>query len=228
MLPARLAGATAQGALKLDNYTAGKVLAIPDYSFLVKVDTTYAYGEKEDYFKELCKLAHGVPNFFPAEIPVQEYGDKENDDIRTRLGLQKEDFPVYYLHNAANKEGLKYTGAITTEDIARWLRQHKISFPSVNTIEEMNVLVKKLFKESFADEHVQAAQKLAEGEYSADKKAGVYVKVMQKIKEKGADYVATETARVKKVLHGKVSPEKEAEMKAKLRILDVFSEKGEL
>mmetsp|Transcript_83948 Transcript_83948/g.187410 ORF Transcript_83948/g.187410 Transcript_83948/m.187410 type:complete len:241 (-) Transcript_83948:118-840(-) len=228
LLPARLAGATAQGALKLDNYTLDKALAIPDYSYLVKVDNTYAYGEKEDQFKELCKMAYSVPKFFPAEVPVQEYGDKENDDIRLRLGLTKDDFPVYYLFNAANKEGLKYSGPITAEDISRWLRKNKISFPSINTIEDMNILAKKFLQEGLAGEHIQAAQKLADKEHSSDKKAGVYVKIMQKIKDKGESYVAGEITRVQKILEGKISPEKQAEMKTKLRILDVFNEKDEL
>merc|ERR1719414_1425883 len=96
------AAATAQGAIKLDNYTLDKFLGIPDISTLVKFDQSYAYGEKEDTFKELCKLAHVVPSFFVAEVPVQEYGEKENDDLRLRFKLTKEDFPAYLLFNKAN------------------------------------------------------------------------------------------------------------------------------
>merc|ERR1719429_885269 len=80
---------TAQGALKLDNYTFDKVLGIPGHAFLVKFDNSYAYGEKEDEFKTLCKITYTVPNFMIAEVPIQEYGDKENDDLRERFKLRR-------------------------------------------------------------------------------------------------------------------------------------------
>ncbi|CAE8618971.1 unnamed protein product, partial [Polarella glacialis] len=88
---------TAQGAIKLDNYTFHKVTSIPGWSFLVKFDQSYAYGEKEDEFKLLAKHAYTAPNFVLAEVPVQEYGDKENDDLREKFSLTKEDFPAYFL-----------------------------------------------------------------------------------------------------------------------------------
>ena len=73
---------------------------------LLRFDSSYAYGEKEDEFKILCKhvgkpewlspmaagppsaelhdrrgMVEGKPLRF-LEVPVQEYGDKENDDLR--------------------------------------------------------------------------------------------------------------------------------------------------
>merc|ERR1712232_1364128 len=122
------------GALKLDNYTFDKVLAIPDHTFLVKFDQSYAYGEKEDEFKILCKLAYAVPSFLIGEVPVQEYGDKDNDDLRERFKLSKDNFPAYFLFNAANKDGLKYTGNIIAADVAAWLRTQKVKMPAIGTI----------------------------------------------------------------------------------------------
>ena len=49
--------------------------------WLVKVDKSHAYGEKEDAFKELCKLAHPVKDLLIGEIPVTEYGDKADSGI---------------------------------------------------------------------------------------------------------------------------------------------------
>merc|ERR1712113_86921 len=111
--------------MKLDNYTLDKMLSIPDHAFLVKFDQSYAYGEKEDEFKTLCKLSHTVPAFFLAEIPVQEYGDKENDDLRERFGLKKEDFPAYFLFNNGNKDGVRYSGAIKADAMVSWLRRNQ-------------------------------------------------------------------------------------------------------
>jgi len=175
--------ATAQGALKLDNYTFSKVTSLPGWSFLVKFDQSYAYGEKEDEFKLLCKHAHQVPHFMMAEVPVQEFGDKENDDLRDQFKLTKEDFPTYFLINEANPSGQRYTGAVKADLLVRWLRRHQIAIPSLGTIEELDILAQKFMQDPKDAGLVAEAKKFAEE--NSDKKAAVYVKIMQKIQEKG-------------------------------------------
>jgi len=219
---------TAPGALKLDNYTIDKVLGIPGRSTLVKFDQSYAYGEKEDEFKALCKLAYSVPNLFLGEVPVQEYGDKDNDDLREKYGLKKEEFPAYFLFDEANKKGLRYSGSTTADAIATWLRQQKIKMPFAGTIADLDEVVKSFFKNGKADSEIEAAKKLAEGEFSSNNKAAWYVKIMQKIKEKGEEYVGTETKRVNKLLEGKIAAEKVLELNDKLKVLGVFASKDEL
>merc|ERR1711972_1240851 len=145
---------TALGALKLDNYTFDQVTQIPGYSFLVKFDQSYAYGEKEDEFKLLCKTAYTANKFLVAEVPVQEYGDKENDDLRERFKLKKEDFPVYFLFNEKHPAGLRYAGNVEADAIALWLRKNQIKMPAIGTIAEMDELAKQFLTSSFADEHV--------------------------------------------------------------------------
>merc|ERR1712232_909268 len=102
------------------------VLAIPGHSVLVKFDKSYAYGEKEDEFKILCKLAYTVPNFLIGEVPVQEYGDKDNSDLAERFKLTKDDFPTFFLFNEVHKGGSKYAGSIKAADIAVWLRRNGV------------------------------------------------------------------------------------------------------
>merc|ERR1711920_613795 len=128
----------------------------------------------EDEYKTLCKLAYTVPNFFIGEVPVQEYGDKENDDLRERFGLKKDDFPVYFLFNKANKEGAKYSGAIKADAIASWLRKNQVKMPAVGTIQEFDELVKKFFQGGKSAAEVTAAKTLASGQYSTDRKAAMY------------------------------------------------------
>jgi endoplasmic reticulum protein 29 len=213
---------TAAGAVKLDNYTFDKVLAVPDHSFFVKFDQSYAYGEKEDEFKVLCKTSHKVKKFLVAEVPVQEYGDKENDDLRERFSLKKDDFPVYILFNEANKDGLKYTGAIKADDMAAWLRRQKISVPSIGTIVELDEIALAFLKDGLAEKHIEAAKKVIEETYKDDKKAAFYPKIMEKIKAKGESYVADETKRVGKILEGKLEATKKAELSDKLKVLNAF------
>merc|ERR1711976_239847 len=84
-------------------------------------------------------------------------------------------------------------------------------------------------KGGLKDSHVEDAKKLAAGDtYKEDRKAPMYIKIMQKIKEKGEAYVATETKLLEKILGGQVAEEKRAELSDKVRILTVFGEKDEL
>lgn len=48
---------------------------------------------------------------------------------------------------------------------------------------------------------------------------------MQKVIDKGNGFIASENERVKKLLDGKISPEKKKELNSKLNILLSFSEK---
>lgn len=222
--------ATAQGAVKLDNYTFDKVIGIPGFSWLVKFDTAYAYGEKEDEFKALARMAYGLSDFLVGEVPVQEYGDKENDDLRERFKLEKEHYPAFFFFNkVSSPEPTKYTGAVKADDIAVWLRQFKIKLSLQGTIPEFDELAHQFLKEGLSDARLSEAKKLlATEQFSANAKAAIYVKIMEKLKEKGEAYVGTEAARVKKILGGKVTPEKIAELGDKLKILNVFTVKEEL
>lgn len=243
------AHATAMGAVKLDNYTFDKFVAIPGVTVLVKLDKSYAYGEKEDEFKVVAKLAYTVPKFVVAEIPVQEYGDKENDDLRERLGAKEDEFPAFFLFKGDVNKPTKFEGfadptakmphdwdeeedgaweppmrnEITAENLIIWLRSNGVRMPSIGTIAELDEVASKFMKDGLKDSYIEEAKKLVEGDHKNDKKAPVYLKIMQKIKEKGETYVSTETARVHKVMKGKVTPEKQAEMSDKLKILNAFA-----
>merc|ERR1712093_301355 len=176
-------------------------------------------GEKEDEFKVLCKISHKVDKFLMAEVPVQEYGDKENDDLREKFSLKKDDFPAYFLFNEANKDGLRYSGNVKADDMAAWLRRQKISMPSIGTIAELDEVAKAFLKDGLADSHIGAAKKIVEDSYKSDRKAQMYLKIMDKIKAKGEAYVADETKRVGKILEGKLAPEKKEELSDKIRVL---------
>lgn len=246
----------APGAIKLDNYTIDKFLGVPGQTVLIKFDESYAYGEKEDAFKALCKLAHPLSNFFIGEIAVQEYGDKENEDVAKRFEVTKEMFPTYFLFKEGEdkKKPTKFEGfadpsakqpanwdadedgpweapmlkEINTENLVKWLRMHGIKMPMVGGIPELDAVVKSFFANGKKDSDVEAAQKLADGDHKDNAKAANYPKIMKKIKEKGDGYVETETTRVKKIMAGKITPEKKEELENKLKVLNIFASKDEL
>lgn len=238
--------ATAQGAVKLDNYTFDKFREIPGLTLLVKFDQSYAYGEKEDAFKQVAKLAYSVPNFIVGEVPVQEYGDKDNSDLAERFSLKKDDFPAYYLFRQAEStkfEGFANPAAkkpvnwdededgkweapmikdITAENLLLWLRTQGVKMPSVGTIAELDEIAVRFMKK-VQQSDVDEAKKLAEGEHKNDQKAAMYVKIMQRVMEKGTGYIQSESERVGKLLQRKITDEKKAELTEKLKILDVFA-----
>jgi endoplasmic reticulum protein 29 len=244
------AHATAQGAIKLDNYTFDKMVSIPQASWLVKIDKNYAYGDKEDAFKELCKLGYVVPNFFIGEIPVQDYGDKDNSDLAENFGVKSDDYPAFFLIQNGGNSIIRYKGFadpkaakphdwdddedgaweppmlkdVTAENLRTWLKVHGVKMPAIGTISELDDVAKTFMKEGMKDSELAKARKLAEDEYKNDRKAPMYVKIMEKIQSKGADYVQQELARVKKLLAGKITAEKKDELSDKVKILNIFAD----
>mmetsp|Transcript_91241 Transcript_91241/g.175005 ORF Transcript_91241/g.175005 Transcript_91241/m.175005 type:complete len:252 (+) Transcript_91241:68-823(+) len=215
--------ATAPGAIKMDNYTFDKMLSLPGYNWLVKVDIAYAYSEVEDEFKALSKLAHVVPNFFIGEMPCSDYGEKENHDfVLERWGHKKRELPVYYLYKAGKVKPLKYKGRVKADQIAVWLRKHGIHYPAVGTITELDEIATKFMLQGHGETEIEAAKKIVGKEFKDDRKAQMYVAIMEKVKEKGEDYIEKEIARVNKILKGITTKDKAAELNDKLKILSGF------
>jgi len=233
----------------LDNYTLDKMVAVPGLTVMAKFDQLYAYGDKEDAFKTICELAYVVPNFLIAEVPVEEYGDKQNDDLRERFGLSTDDFPAFFLFSDGGKVQKKFEGfpdpvakrpatwddeedgeweppmleEVNVDTLLTWLRTNGIKMPSLGTIVELDELVHKFMKSSDKASVLKEATALADSEHKNDRKAPMYTKIMQKVIEKGNDYVEAEAARVKKLLSGRITEEKQAELKDKSKILAVFA-----
>jgi len=99
---------------------------------------------------------------------------------------------------------------------------------TIKTIAELDAIAKKFLKEDFSDKHLAAAKRLAEGVYKRNKKAPMYVKIMETIKENGLGYIESETIRVSKLLEGQMIAAKFEDMSYKLQILGVFAAKDEL
>jgi len=217
-----LGASGAPGAVKLDNYTFDKVTQMLGYHFLVKFDESYAYGDKEDEFKLISTSAYAAPKLLVCEVPVQEYADKENDDIRQRFKLVKEDFPAYLLFDESHKEGLRYSGEVKAPEIAVWLRKNGVKMPAIGTIAELDEIAEKFLADK-GEAHISAAKALVEGEFKGDRKAPMYVKIMERIRDKGESFVKSERDRVGKIMQGgKISEEKKEEMQDKLNVLGSF------
>lgn len=94
-------------------------------------------------------------------------------------------------------------------------------------VEEFDAIVKEFFKASSDSDKkaiLDRARALADTISEEPKKSRVvyYVKTLEKIVEKGDDYVDSELKRVEKLSEGKVSENKKAQLKEKASILTSF------
>ena len=51
-----------------------------------------------------------------------EYGEKENEDLRERFAINKDDYPVFKLFKQGQKEPTDFTQSVTSDDLGRFVR----------------------------------------------------------------------------------------------------------
>ena len=83
-----------------------------------------AYGEKQDQFKSFAEHVASTKNLIVAEIPITDYGDKENEPLAKEYGVTKSDFPAYKLFLKGRSKPIDYSGDKTENDLKRFLSQH--------------------------------------------------------------------------------------------------------
>eukprot|EP00808_Paulinella_micropora_P017147 g63177.t1 len=218
-----------KGVISLDTITIGKVVD-GSRPVLVKVDETYAYGEKEDAFKQLAERCW-PSKLLVGSVGVQNYGDKLNEDFAERYGVKKEDYPVYLLFKEGQdvSKPLRYSGKAESADaIMRWVVENTglfIGLPGqLGAFDELartylskpNEEKKEVLKKA---EELATAVSAGEVEY-----ANFYVRVMKKVLEEGSSFIKTETTRIGKLLQGKLREEKKKSFENRLNILPSFKQ----
>ena len=83
-----------------------------------------AHGDKHDQFKSFADHVASTKNLLLAEIPIMDYGDKENEQLGKDYGVSKSDFPAYKLFLKGNSKPIDYTGDKTEDDLKRFLSQN--------------------------------------------------------------------------------------------------------
>jgi len=225
-----LCGATGlhvKGSMELDAWTFDKVVggASP---VLVKFDKDYAYGDKEDAFKEVCKrVGESGANVHIGVVGVQEYGDKMNADLAKRFGVSKDDFPEYYLFKAGSSEPIKFNGEVKPDEITRFLKTEAglyVALPGcVKEFDELAALFMKDTENRATHKAAAeaAVQKLTNaGEVESGK---YYAMVMKKILDKGDSFAMTEIDRLTKMVGGaSITEDRKVLFQKRLNILPSF------
>lgn len=235
--------ATARGAVGLDSLVFDKVVD-GSKTVLVKFDKQYAYGDKEDAFKEFVKDV-AASSLLVAEVGVQDYGDKENDDLRERFDVNADDFPVFLLFKegaAADAAPVRFDGEVTGNGLKRFVTaQTGIWIGLAGTLEAFDNLAGD-FGSGTAD--LVLTTKLMKAEYDklevgsdTEKTGKLYTIIIDRIAKKYAadggtavdvanEFVTAETKRVNKLLKGKLTDAKKAALDTRLNILASFGNKA--
>jgi endoplasmic reticulum protein 29 len=227
--------ATARGAIGLDTFTFDKIVD-GSRSVVVKFDKQYAYGDQEDAYKAFAKEM-APSSILVAEVGVQDYGDKENDDLREKYGVKADDFPVFKIFKKGGDSPSTFTGEVTNDNLKLWTKEVTgVWIGLEGTIEELDRIAVDLAKGTISFDDAVAKAKKSDSTFSNDatimKTALLYVRIFEKIKEKGTiTFAQDESKRVKGLLAGKNSDAKKKMLELRLRILASFkadSSKDEL
>jgi len=223
-----------KGSIELDAWTFNKVVG-GERDVLVKFDKDYAYGDKEDAFKEVCKrIGEADASMFVGVVAVQEYGDKLNEDLAARFGVKKDNFPVYKLFKKGSTTPVDYKGEVTANALTLFLKSEAGLYLSLpGCLQEFDRLAQSFMTSSDRAAVKAQAETAAAGlTASAEQESGkYYVLLMKKILEKGDGFVTLEMARVNKLIAGSAITEaKKGFFNRRLNILPSFkaSDKKEL
>ncbi|MCL4148626.1 UNVERIFIED_CONTAM: hypothetical protein GTU68_025417, partial [Idotea baltica] len=195
---------------------------------IVKFDTAYPYGKKQDEYAKLAASARSSQNLLVAEVGIKDYGDQENIDLGERFEISKEDFPVVKLFLLGNESPIDFEEEFNLEGLKKFIRKYSDVYIGLeNCLETFDRLTDDFMATEDEDEKKKILKK-AEEEWDALKNpseeaaAETYVKIMRKILLKGNTFLQTERERVKGLMKTKVSEEKKQEMQGKLNILSTF------
>jgi len=227
----------------LDAFTFDKVVSKFKVA-LVKFDTSYPYGPKQDEFAKLTAEVKNTPDIIVAEVGIKDYGEKENSDFGDRFGVVKDDYPVVKLFvngDVDNPVTFKYTGEedFKLDNLKTFIKKNSgLKLLLDQCIGELDDIAVKFGAEgaSKSDQKklLEEAKKfVAHLTREADKKsAQVYVKLMEKVIDRGNIFLESEQERVKNILAGKITDAKKKELQGRLNIIQSFvfskSDKDEL
>ncbi|XP_026754997.2 protein windbeutel isoform X1 [Galleria mellonella] len=217
----------ATGSVGLDELSFDKVINKFEAS-LVKFDVAFPYGDKHDAFVALAKDAKDLDDLLIAEVGVKDYGEKDNEELASKYSATKDNFPVVKLFIKGRKEPISFdeSKGFTSDELRRFIREKTGMYLSLpGCVKELDKFAQKFMKANVDDRKklLKDTEDIQKKLSSKDAASGkIYKTIMEKILEKGDDFINTESERVKKILNSKVSEEKKKELGIRTNILQTF------
>jgi len=218
-----------KGCTPLDTYSFEKV--VPKFkATVVKFDVAYPYGEKHDEFGKVADATRGVQDLLIAEVNVKDYGEKENAELAEKYEIKTKEFPQLRLFRKGITVPEPYTGEWKADDIIQWVKTMTgvyIGLPGC--IEKFDQLAAEFIKirdKGKRQKLLEQAKEMIKAGLDTPKStdyANTYVKLMEKILEKGDEFVSKEIQRVENLRKTKVSADKKESLQKRLNILQSFA-----
>uniref|UniRef100_A0A182K6H5 Endoplasmic reticulum resident protein 29 n=1 Tax=Anopheles christyi TaxID=43041 RepID=A0A182K6H5_9DIPT len=226
---------TARGCVDLDSSTFDLVTRKFRYS-LVKFDTAFPYGDKHEAFTGLALETVGTTDeLLFALVGIKDYGEKDNADLGKRFAIPKE-YPVIKLFHGDGKPPIDFPPGeeVTGDSLRKFLKLNAdlyIGLPGcVQRLDELAqsfLATEDAAERSALIEQVERAEQEAQESDAAQKASyPMYLSLMRKIakasNQRGEEVVAEEMKRVEKLLAGKLSDAKRAELKLRINVMLSF------
>ncbi|XP_032527036.1 protein windbeutel [Danaus plexippus] len=215
------------GLVELDEVSFNKLVPKFDAT-VVKFDVAYPYGDKHDTYVALSKESKDVDNLLFAQVGVKDYGEKDNEAFAKKYGADKNNFPVVKLFLKDKSKPITFDDSeeFTIDRLRQFVREQSGIYLSLpGCIRSLDLLAIK-FKNSDTDKRKSIAKETEKVLENLSKEVAgngkIYKTIMEKILEKGDDFIQTEITRVNKLLAGKISNEKKNELSQRINILKSF------
>ncbi|XP_064620315.1 endoplasmic reticulum resident protein 29-like isoform X3 [Lineus longissimus] len=238
----QIKGEFINGAININYGTFDKVIR-QFKAVLVRFDDAYPYGDKHDEFKKLAVSAMTQPDLLIADYGINDDSGRDDEeqayDVQSKdmqanreyaqgMGIQKDDWPVFVLYINSQKRNLTYTGDVTVDDMKAWITKETglwLGLPfCMEIFDEMVSAFLKLENQDEMEDAVKQAEGVAATleDYNEKESARMYVTYMNKIIEKGKDFIETELERVKKLRGGQASDNKKEQLRNRYYMLTSF------
>ena len=196
---------------------------------MVKFDPINAnFFDKENAYRDFVSEFGETEDFLFAEVELEE-----KDDFPKRYTMTHKEYPVLKLFNGGSTDNpITFDGDWNKENLLRWLKANSnVRFSLPSCLSSFDELAESFMESEPAKRRMlleKAKTKGAELEGKAKASADVYIKIMQLILDRGNGFVASEEARVKNLLGGKITSAKKEELRARLNIIRSFMDPKEL
>ncbi|XP_024939869.1 endoplasmic reticulum resident protein 29 [Cephus cinctus] len=224
-----------KGCVPLDSFSFDKV--IPKFkAVVVKFDVAFPYGDKHDEFRKIAADTKDSQDLLVAEVGVKDFGNKDNSDLAQKYDINKDDYPAIRLFVQGRSEPYKFVAEkdedFTADNIKRFIRSHSGVYLGLpGCVEQLDRLAKEYQSANESErKKILERAKIFEDTLSEEQRtaAKVYVKLMERIMERGDVFVQTEQTRLEGLLKGKLSNDKKRVMEERRNILQSFTSRDEL